>query len=63
MNDTDNTHIISVSADRDKWTKLSYRQEIWKFMSKEIQGQWSRQGNVFHFQNSRDAVIFRLYWT
>jgi len=55
---------LTVELDVVKWQSLKFRQQIWKFLKVNVtDSQWQRYGNVFEFFNSRDAVIFKLYWS
>lgn len=51
-----------VEVKQDLWSKLRIRQQIWLFLQNNISEPWTRHGNIFEFSDSKDAVIFRLFW-
>jgi hypothetical protein len=52
-----------VIVKQDRWSRLSVRQQIWKFLNQNVSHAWTRFGNIFEFSDSQDAVIFSLYWS
>jgi hypothetical protein len=54
---------ILVEIDVNRWQSINFRQKIWLFLKNQISGTWSRSGNQFFFDDSVDAVIFKLYWS